>query len=426
MRSNDLNLENLLDVFYDGESLYFRALVRKTEEGWKVYCLRIDNLSDSRNIRSAVLKYDDIGFIFGKTSPREILRWINDGKIFYGKEEYPIPKLQSNINEYRYPSNTDVSWLRIKLPFSTYEISFDDRDNLPDRYDPLISSNLPSFPSLYSAVYFYLFDRADNIGNAIPHSLMIFIANHECWLDKIYLRSSSIKLGIRGTKVNGCRLEIRAGFRHYETILKKQGDKLIPLPDGLPEAVWIAITRGKDWLDYRKLDLRIDYSLKGGNVISEIEDKQTELKGIIARGENETTEFKEEIPSRIEKLTKTVAAFANGNGGVIIVGVDDDGTIIGINGNVNKENIRLMQLIRSNVLPQPSVTIDSVQVDGEWLLAVWVKPGDFTPYGVNPKSPRYYVRRSASSMIATPEEIRVISRGNLTTDFTDTWGLFRR
>jgi len=211
-------------------------------------------------------------------------------------------------------------------------------------------------------------------------------------------------------------------MKHYETILQKSGSKTVSLPEGLPESIWIALTRGDSWLDYRKLDLRSGYLLPEEKAVQEPEDKPTELKGIIARGESETTEFKEEIPDRIEKLTKSVAAFANGKGGVIIVGVNDDAVIVGIKADIHKENLRLMQLIRSSVLPQPIIRIDSVQINSDWLLAVWVEPGADAPYAVNPKSPRYYVRRSTSSVIATPEEVRLISRTNSTNNSTpDSW-----
>lgn len=40
-------------------------------------------------------------------------------------------------------------------------------------------------------------------------------------------------------------------------------------------------------------------------------------------GENKCLEFKVALPSKAEHYVKTVVAFANGNGGKIVVGIDD-------------------------------------------------------------------------------------------------------
>ena len=43
----------------------------------------------------------------------------------------------------------------------------------------------------------------------------------------------------------------------------------------------------------------------------------------ILKGESENLEFKVDIPSKSEKYMRTVVAFANGNGGRIVFGVED-------------------------------------------------------------------------------------------------------
>ncbi|MGV8109340.1 AlbA family DNA-binding domain-containing protein [Methanospirillum sp.] len=53
------------------------------------------------------------------------------------------------------------------------------------------------------------------------------------------------------------------------------------------------------------------------------------LLGIIANGENSGVEFKRD-DIRPEQLGKEVVALANHQGGIILIGVEDDGTISGI------------------------------------------------------------------------------------------------
>src|SRR5437764_127773 len=54
------------------------------------------------------------------------------------------------------------------------------------------------------------------------------------------------------------------------------------------------------------------------------------------QGENEQLEYKVRVPDKQDKFLKTVAVFANGSGGIILVGVADDGSVEGINEDVNK------------------------------------------------------------------------------------------
>ena len=55
------------------------------------------------------------------------------------------------------------------------------------------------------------------------------------------------------------------------------------------------------------------------------------LKELIKKGESKTLELKEQLPSAIN-LAKTVIAFSNTAGGKIIIGVNNNREIVGING----------------------------------------------------------------------------------------------
>jgi len=54
------------------------------------------------------------------------------------------------------------------------------------------------------------------------------------------------------------------------------------------------------------------------------------IQDILKQSESKSLEFKKEIPKNRRNLLKTVVAFANGSGGHIYVGVNDDRTIAGI------------------------------------------------------------------------------------------------
>ena len=58
----------------------------------------------------------------------------------------------------------------------------------------------------------------------------------------------------------------------------------------------------------------------------------------VRRGDGIDLEFKYDIPSDKHKLLKTACAFVTGNGRRIIIGVDDDGTIVCVDGIVGSKN----------------------------------------------------------------------------------------
>lgn len=60
----------------------------------------------------------------------------------------------------------------------------------------------------------------------------------------------------------------------------------------------------------------------------QIFDHQDRVHVMILQGEHDQLDFKQTISSQ-EKIARTLAAFANGNGGSILVGVNDGGAIVG-------------------------------------------------------------------------------------------------
>ena len=50
----------------------------------------------------------------------------------------------------------------------------------------------------------------------------------------------------------------------------------------------------------------------------------------ILRGESKDLEFKEKLPEDSKKYMKTIVAFSNGDGGRLIIGVNDDREVVGV------------------------------------------------------------------------------------------------
>lgn len=89
-------------------------------------------------------------------------------------------------------------------------------------------------------------------------------------------------------------------------------------------------------------------------------DEQEGLRQLIARGEGKALEFKPAVPSP-QHLAREIAAFANSEGGAILLGVREDGTISGVfTSDAQKAMSSAMELITPKpealltVVPSPS------------------------------------------------------------------------
>lgn len=93
--------------------------------------------------------------------------------------------------------------------------------------------------------------------------------------------------------------------------------------------------------------------------------KWEDVQAALAQGEGSRVEFKSKLaPDRIKDA---LCAFANTEGGVLVLGVADDGCVVGIDGDRDEVQKTLTNLLQSG-LSAPIVGVpDSVLLDGKWL-----------------------------------------------------------
>lgn len=102
----------------------------------------------------------------------------------------------------------------------------------------------------------------------------------------------------------------------------------------------------------------------------------------IYAGESDNVEFKEDIPAKREKYMKTVVAFANGKGGKIIFGVENN--TWKITGFAKDEVFQKMDAITNAIFDscEPKITpsIGLHEVEGKIIIEVEILSGMSRPY----------------------------------------------
>ncbi len=136
-----------------------------------------------------------------------------------------------------------------------------------------------------------------------------------------------------------------------------------------------------------------------------------ELHRIIAQDEGQTVEFKLESEKQSD-LAETLAAFANAQGGCVLVGVADDGQVVGV-ARVKNVADRLYAAAR-RVVPSlhGAVTVTSVDIEGRPVV-VAVVPGDLT--ATHSLAERFVIREGSFNRSMSPADVlqHAVRRGTL-------------
>ena len=116
---------------------------------------------------------------------------------------------------------------------------------------------------------------------------------------------------------------------------------------------------------------------------------------------------------RPKSWLKSVSAFANGQGGSLFFGIDDNGGIIGLD-DVQHVSQSISTRIRDLMDPLPDVELIPHEVDGKKILQVKVSSGHYTPYYYIGDGQRMaFIRVGDESLPATAEQmVRLVLKGS--------------
>lgn len=414
MQRSEADITYLKGLLKSYRSLNVRCLALRDGDEWIIHTLFVTNRRH-RLLSAGQWSYGDVRFLINDLSGSRIVELMDEKEIVLVGGRVHLADLSSTVQISRHPSRSQPRGLIQQHPSLVLRPSYSRaKFGQLDAFDPLISSRLPSFKSEKAAALYYIWERHDHLEWDMAPEFTVLLELRDAWIDTVSIDPTNIGIRIKGTRVKGSRLEIRADAQYLEEDLKGAGRVDFPL-QGLPaNKVWVSLSRGDTQIDTRETN--VGSGLKASDGIEvKLGDDELELKALILNGENEVVEFKKEVPSEKEsrrKLAKSIAAFANGEGGVLIVGVEDDPVkIVGVK-NVRSERDRLNHLLNDVLVPGPPYKVLIQKVDRRQLLVVEVKKGDSPPYGIDKGNPSYYVRRGASDFPATPEEVRTLSRND--------------
>ena len=130
------------------------------------------------------------------------------------------------------------------------------------------------------------------------------------------------------------------------------------------------------------------------------------LQSLISQGEHQQQDFKYKVQDAV-KLARSVSAFANTDGGRLLIGVRDDGHLSGVR---SEEEIYMMhQAAYRYCQPEARIKFDTYHVEGRTIVIATVPPSPRKPiYALDGEgNRRAYIRIADENILASPVHLQL-------------------
>ena len=424
MYAGNKKLSEVLSCLGAGK-VHLRAILSREESGWVLRYIEIVVGVIPPAWRDLSWVYKEVAFLQTTSeassliqSFREALQQDSDACI--SEMNIKIPKLQDHsLGQWR-PSKAQRLPERFPWPTSDWAISSENSVNTSWYTSGILTAdNCPTFINTQEAIHAF---QSGKFSTSISATLngfgIIQIINRHAWIHKVNVEATAINIWIKGDSIRNTVVQLIDSSGYKSRKVGSTGRLRISYAKNLADDARLFLTDGSECLDYRVLGLQHPYSDDSRqNVEYEaIDDPDSEITRLITQGEGSALEYKRELPSNPEekrKLVRTVAAFANGQGGEIVFGMDpNEATVVGLFGIDHvSERDRLTNIVRDLVTPCPLTDTRLYEFESKILIVLSVARGNQPPYGrliKDSKVAEYYIRRGANTYPARPDEIREI------------------
>jgi hypothetical protein len=228
--------------------------------------------------------------------------------------------------------------------------------------------------------------------------------------------ADNCKIGDRSPKDYLPTLRARFSAADYERMAYWHA-----LPDGWEDLPYAEFLRQRRDLMARVI--RDAYQKLAGDLTGVTPPPVTPLvEQFVQQGESTTTEFKATLrvnlhtgqkdPRMELAVLKTIAAFLNGGGGTLVIGVKDDGEPLGISAddfpNEDKMNLHLVNLVNERVGAQHFLYVHPRfdDFEGVRVMAVDCKPSRSPVFVKDGNTERFYTRTGAATIELTGQQMQ--------------------
>ena len=400
-------LEKITTIAQYEQVLVRLAIDRLTNEKNLLFA-RIDYLCKEDPLpKKFTKKYDDLVITQFTLKLDEFIEFlsniIHDGVSEIDGLKINSPMIQSWDIESN-PSNKSHGYIKSEFPYLTLTTRLN-YDRSRDPYALITGKDLSPFPSTSRAIInlFDLYHGGRDGGWLNENLFIVNIPDYRVGIKKLRIGKNKVSVEIIPKLLDENKL-----YSQFYTENKQES--MIPIKNQICELTYqktpkeiLAIIKEKETdevLDY--FDYTVSWAMSEDAVEKIIPEDI--VRGWINGGENDTVEFKE-VLKHADDVMKSVVAFANTNGGVILVGVADDCSIIGYDVSVEDVKNRFGRMVAEKCDPPIEFDIEQIDLD-EKIIAIKIPKGKSKIYSVT--NGGIYVRRNSSDRFIKPTELMEI------------------
>jgi hypothetical protein len=398
-------LADLTDQLLQQPRVWVRLAAHKPQQDWLLSVLEVTLGEPPRGWKRGRWSYPKAVFMGSAPTGKSVAGWLTRGRI-------PLPSgsvavsLGTSCSVERREANATTIYEPLPWPSVEWSVHVQDQVTQTPPHGELVAAGAPAFFGFdQAAVAFF---APGYVRNRNFSGREIIVREQDCRarIESVLVQPTQVLVDVTGDRLLGTSLTLSGPDGATKALTSRSRRVRLPTPGGLGDGAWLALHRDIELVDRRLLD-----PTWGATADVDVEiDTAARIQTLISGGEREVTEYKRELPGSDPRgVMKTVAAFANGGGGVVVFGVEDDGEIVGLDDVWTRQNVdRVTNIVSEWVRPLPDFTVDMVKLNGRGVIAVRVEPGLHTPYGVGTtdRDVRYYVRRAGTTFPASPADVR--------------------
>ena len=395
------------------------AAIRRNE-AWHVRLLELTSGAAPPSWEARVWRYPWALFAATVQTGQAACEWLRTSKVTLGENEICLPEMATSLTWERRQSCSVGRFESLEWPVTEVTLARVDISQAEPQGHLVSPDDAPSFVNFYTAAACFFWRDRQPVGGQLPHDIMYGHQDTRARLNSVRIADEEVEIEVEGRALGGMAVELAGdcpGPMHRIADPESTSVETVrfALNDGLPPGAWALVRSGGEWIDRRFLVGSWARGAEAG--VEFVVEPQTKLEAFLANREGPQVEFKFKVPEKTDdggkfKVMKTVCAFANGEGGSILFGIDDDHNLVGLPAlTIDRLKDQLTQTVGSWVEPRPDVDFETLAIDGRdtVVLELRVKPGAALYGCARPGDiPAPYIRHYATSVRARPAEIEKI------------------
>jgi Putative DNA-binding domain len=382
------------------------------EGNWTVEALELVGGSAPRAWLPKLWRYPSALLAALETTGDTVEAWLRQGAVTVDGVTLALPQLYGNASWERSASGAPTSFATMDWP--VLETRLGQPVGRVSSQEPLISEGSPSFRNLYVGAA-SLFGIVRGPNESLHQGIAFRHQDTRGRLIGVRVGPGEVAVTVDGDDLAGMTVELAGDEPGPSRVVgASDRDVRFQLAQGLPPGAWVVLRRDSEWIDRRFLAGPWRRESEPG---VEFVPLGTRLEVFLANREGPDIEFKELVPTARDNpktVMKTVCAFANGEGGSILFGVDDDLNAIGLPAaSTEGAKAQLTDLVYGWIQPTPALGFQMLPIEGSeaMVLELRVEPGSsLFSCGTPNQAPTIYVRHGAKTVPARGDEIERIVR----------------